>query len=83
MIIALFARARVRVLTGATSAGNLEWFVNQFFQIEKQLAKDQGKSVYDICNELVASTNPKDSIGCHVLACIIRTFPQFFVIPEH
>ena len=26
----------------ATSAGNLEWFVNQFFQSEKQTAKEQG-----------------------------------------
>ncbi len=45
----------------ATSAGNLEWFVNQFFKAEKQIAKEQGESVYDICNELVASTNPQDS----------------------
>ena len=33
----------------------------QFFQAEKQTAKEQGRSVYDICNELVASTNPKES----------------------
>ena len=45
----------------ATSAGNLEWFVNQFFKAEKQTAKEQGKSVYDICNELVETTDPKDS----------------------
>lgn len=45
----------------ATSAGNLEWFVNQFFVAEKQLAKEQGRSVYDICNELVAATDPKES----------------------
>ncbi|MBW8036462.1 MAG: carbohydrate kinase [Planctomycetes bacterium] len=45
----------------ATSAGNLEWFVNQFFAAEKQLAKEQGRSVYDICNELVAATDPKES----------------------
>ncbi|MBW8017591.1 MAG: carbohydrate kinase [Planctomycetes bacterium] len=45
----------------ATSAGNLEWFVNQFLKAEKQAAKQQDRSVYDICNELVASTNPKDS----------------------
>jgi len=45
----------------ATSAGNLEWFVNQFFKAEKEIAKQQDKSVYDICNELVAGTDPKES----------------------
>ena len=45
----------------ATSAGNLEWFVNQFFKAEKETAKQQDKSVYDICNQLVADTDPKES----------------------
>jgi len=45
----------------ATSAGNLEWFVNHFLQAEKTTAKQQGRSVYDICNELVAATTPKES----------------------
>lgn len=45
----------------ATSAGNLEWFVNQFFQDEKKIAKEQGTSVYDICNELAVSVDPADS----------------------
>jgi len=45
----------------ATSAGNLEWFVNQFFQDEKKIAKEQDKSVYDICNELAESVDPAES----------------------
>ena len=42
-----------------TSASNLEWFVAQFFEAEKETAKEQGKSVYDVCNELVAQSSPE------------------------
>jgi L-xylulokinase len=57
-----------------TSASNLEWMVTEFFQAEKKLAEAEGRSVYDVCNELVASTDPKDSgliflpflYGCNV-----------------
>jgi L-xylulokinase len=45
----------------ATSASNLEWFVTEFFAEERKLAEKQGKSVYDLCNELVASTSPEDA----------------------
>jgi len=45
----------------ATSGGNLEWFVTQFFEAERTIAQKQGTSVYDICNELVASTEPEQS----------------------
>jgi L-xylulokinase len=45
----------------ATSASNLEWFVTQFFEAERDLAKKQGKSVYDLCNDLVAAVKPKDT----------------------
>jgi len=45
----------------ATSGSNLEWFVTQFFEAERTLAAEQGKSVYDLCNELVGSTEPKQS----------------------
>ena len=45
----------------ATSASNLEWFVTEFFGAEKALAEKRGKSVYDVCNELVAATKPEDS----------------------
>ncbi|HUT32282.1 MAG TPA: FGGY-family carbohydrate kinase [Planctomycetota bacterium] len=45
----------------ATSASNLEWFVTEFFGAERALAEKQGKSVYDVCNELVAATKPEDS----------------------
>ncbi len=42
----------------ATSATNLEWFVNNFCYEEKQEAQARGISVYDVCNEKVASLAP-------------------------
>jgi len=44
----------------ATSATNLEWFVNQFCGDERTEAKRRGISVYEVCNEEVASL-PLDS----------------------
>ncbi|MDR1493329.1 MAG: carbohydrate kinase [Planctomycetaceae bacterium] len=47
----------------ATSASNLEWFVSQFFESDRELLKLKGmtKSVYDHCGELVLQTQPSDS----------------------
>lgn len=45
----------------ATSASNLEWFIDQFMAAEAAAAKQQGKSVYDIINKGVASTQPDDT----------------------
>jgi len=45
----------------ATSASNLEWFVTEFFAAEKQLAEAEGRSVFDVCNGLVAATKPEDA----------------------
>jgi L-xylulokinase len=45
----------------ATSATNLEWFVNQFCEAQKTEADSRGISVYDICNELVDSLPPGGS----------------------
>ncbi len=45
----------------ATSASNLEWFVTEFFGAERPLAEQQGKSIYDVCNALVAATEPEDA----------------------
>jgi L-xylulokinase len=45
----------------ATSATNLEWFVNQFCAEEKAVADKRGISVYDVCNELVDSLPPGGS----------------------
>lgn len=45
----------------ATSASNLEWFVTEFLEDNKALAADAEKSVYDHCNDLVASVAPEDS----------------------
>ncbi len=44
-----------------TSASNFEWFINQFFQAEQESAKDGGRSVYQLCNELVASVQPEEN----------------------
>jgi L-xylulokinase len=45
----------------ATSATNLEWFVNQCCGDERAEAKRRGVSVYEICNEEVASLAPGSS----------------------
>lgn len=42
----------------ATSATNLEWFVTQCCGDERAEAKRRGISVYDVCNEVVASLAP-------------------------
>jgi L-xylulokinase len=42
----------------ATSATNLEWFVNQCCGDERAEAKRRGISVYEVCNEEVASLTP-------------------------
>jgi L-xylulokinase len=42
----------------ATSATNLEWFVNQCCGDERAEAKRRGVSVYEVCNEEVASLPP-------------------------
>ncbi|MEZ4768571.1 MAG: FGGY-family carbohydrate kinase [Caldilineales bacterium] len=44
--------------SSATSATNLEWFVNNFCYEEKVLAEKQGVSVYEVCNEIVESLPP-------------------------
>jgi len=40
-----------------TSASNLEWFVGRFLGAEKE----QGKNVFQLCDEAIASTKPEDS----------------------
>lgn len=42
----------------ATSATNLEWFVTHFCSEERVEAKKRGISVYEMCNEMVASLPP-------------------------
>ncbi|MCI6139615.1 MULTISPECIES: FGGY-family carbohydrate kinase [Clostridium] len=44
-----------------TSAGNMEWFIRTLLDYEKKAAKEEGRSVYDITNEWVASIEPQDS----------------------
>ena len=44
-----------------TSAGNMEWFIRNLMNYEKEGAKVNGSSVYDITNEWVASIEPQDN----------------------
>jgi L-xylulokinase len=44
--------------SSATSATNLEWFVSNFCYEEKLAADARGVSVYEVCNEIVASLPP-------------------------
>jgi len=44
-----------------TSAGNSEWFIHMFMEKEKANADEQGKSIFDITDEMVGSVNPVDS----------------------
>ena len=45
----------------ATSASNLEWFVTEFLGAEREQAERDGRSVYELCNELVAATQASDA----------------------
>ena len=50
--------SRYLVVEGsATSTANLEWFIKQCCQKEQELANQQDKSIYDLCNELVADVD--------------------------
>ncbi|MEI7599111.1 MAG: FGGY-family carbohydrate kinase [Aestuariivirga sp.] len=44
-----------------TSASNLEWFCKTAMRAEADLARAQGRSIYEICNEMVAGTLPRES----------------------
>jgi len=44
----------------ATSASNLEWFINRLMQNEKEYAKADGHDVYKTVNEMVASVDTRD-----------------------
>jgi L-xylulokinase len=48
----------ISIEASATSATNLEWFVNQCCGDERAEAKRRGISVYDVCNEEVVSLAP-------------------------
>ena len=47
-----------------TSAGNMEWFINNLMGLEKRKAKEEGKSIYDITNSWVETIEPED---CNVI----------------
>lgn len=44
-----------------TSAGNMEWFIRNMMNYEKEEAKENGKSVYDTTNAWVESIEPQDN----------------------
>lgn len=44
-----------------TSASNLEWFVTEFLSAERSTAEKEGKSVYELCNEMVASVSAEET----------------------
>jgi len=45
----------------ATAASNLEWFVRHFCAEERAQADRRGTSVYEVCNEILASIPPEAS----------------------
>lgn len=47
----------VEIEASATSAVNLEWFVHGFMRKEAEQLKDSGKSIFDLCNEMVVSVS--------------------------
>jgi L-xylulokinase len=44
-----------------TSASNLEWFVREFFESEKEKMEAQGKKVYAAADKMVETVAPEDS----------------------
>ena len=44
-----------------TSAGNMEWFIRNLMNFEKDNAKENGSSVYEITNAWVESIEPQDN----------------------
>jgi L-xylulokinase len=45
----------------ATSASNLEWFLNEFFPEDVYRFKKQDTSVYKFCNDLIKNTSAEDT----------------------
>ena len=48
--------------SSATSAGNNEWFLRQLLPEVRAQAEAQGRSVYDVMNEWVASISPREFV---------------------
>jgi len=47
--------------SSATSAGNLEWFINQFMSDKKnELSKNKNENIYEYCDKLVESVSPEN-----------------------
>lgn len=43
-----------------TSAGNMEWFINNLLSYEKREAEEKGESIYDLTNRLVEEISPEE-----------------------
>ncbi|MBN2628364.1 MAG: carbohydrate kinase [Spirochaetales bacterium] len=44
-----------------TSAGNLEWFVEEFLDREKREAEERGVNIFAYCDELVQTVTPEET----------------------
>lgn len=44
-----------------TSAGNMEWFIQNLMSAEKKEAEEKGISIYDLTNEWVGAIEPQDN----------------------
>jgi L-xylulokinase len=44
----------------ATSAGNLEWYINKFLKYEVEQAKINNSNIYKYCDDLVEAVEPED-----------------------
>ena len=44
-----------------TSAGNMEWFIRNLMSYEREEAKSQGGSIYDVTNKWVEEIEPQDN----------------------
>ncbi len=44
-----------------TSASNLEWFCKTVMPAQSEQARAEGRSIYDVCNDMVAHTLPRES----------------------
>ena len=52
---------RYSIMEGSmTSASNLEWFIQKMMQKEKQEAEEEGRNIYQLCNQMVSSIQPED-----------------------
>lgn len=62
-----------------TSAGNMEWFINNLLSYERDACKAKGGSIYDLTNRWVEETDPASSRSS---SCPSSTAPTRAPRPE-